>query len=238
MVCWSVLAGGSMAQVSIGLRAGLSVSDWRVTGNDDLRKRYSENSLGLATAVPLEIRFTEHFALQPELAYTQKGVTMKSSYYAQVSRSTLRSHYLELQTLAKFTLGAGHVRFHLLAGPSVGRGMLIVFRTKPEDGNPVAYDATDFGPGDNDFRMLQISMVGGAGVTFGTGPARLFFDFRYAYGLSPLTNKPVSYTDINGAFFADKADFFDRSFLVQFGYLVRIGGDGKPVPTPPVAPNP
>ena len=231
---------GTLAQVSIGLRAGLSISDWRPNGgNDDVRERYSENCLGLAAAVPLEVRLSEHFALQPEVAYTQKGVTMTSHYFLQVARTTMRSHYLEVQALAKYSIGNGPGRLHLLAGPSFGRGMLIVLRTKPADGNGVAYDAMDYGPGDDDFRMFQVSMVGGAGVTFGSGPTRLFFDFRYVYGLSPLTNDPLFFTDVNGQVIVqEKVNFFDRSFLMQFGYLVELRSrQEKTGPPAPLAPE-
>jgi hypothetical protein len=196
----AILLLRTTAQVSIGLRGGLSASNWRSPAGDKVLYDNSQQSIGIALAIPIEFQVTDHFALQPELAYTQKGASYEAySLWGDRQRNILRMHYAELQVLGKVSVGQGPAHLNLFAGTSAGRGLLAVVRHKNDDGGAHVYGADDFGPGNYEYRMFELSAVVGTGVTFGEGPFRFFFDLRYVHGLTPVNNDPIVYTDVNGS---------------------------------------
>lgn len=233
----TLIAASTTAQVSIGNRAGIG-SSHTVSDDADVQKLLETDNnplLGLGVAMVVEVKIKPFIALQSEFGLTQKGHQIKEP--KQDGYSRLRTNYGEAQLLAKGIIGKGPAKLNILAGASFGRGMVGVQRNANN-----ALDTTtsisfldqnsklvDFGPGADELNRVEWSLIGGLGASFDLGTSRVFIEGRYVNGLTSIYNDSKSGTTAPGV--------FNRTLLLQFGYLVQLNDPKKDTSAKPEAPQ-
>jgi hypothetical protein len=184
------LLAGSASHAGIlaekGVRAGLAVADLRGDFADLVG---ADRRVGLAGGGFLRVHFPGPVGLEAELLYVMKGatteidVTDESGTTLGTGTITYQLDYVEIPVLLRVALGgAGPVQPSLLLGPSLG----VKVRSR------LAYD----GPGPdmsadlNQVEDTDFGLVGGVGLEFGHGPARMLLDARYTLGLANVLGPP------------------------------------------------
>ena len=147
------------AQADVGLRAGVNFSNYNDLPDGfepDSRTGYMVGGY-VDFSVPMS-----PFSIQPEILYTQKG-------YEQ-GGVTLKSDYLEVPVLAKFSFLPGPIQPHIYLGPYAGFAL-----NSEASGGGVSIDTedaqTDFG-----------GIIGG-GADINAGVTKFNIGIRYGFGL-------------------------------------------------------
>ncbi|MBL7809689.1 MAG: PorT family protein [Saprospiraceae bacterium] len=199
------------AQTSIGFRVGFSA-------NNVVREPLENNEPtpqirpGVQLGIPIEIRLSKWFSVQPELLFATHGAFQdRETSDALTTTRFYRSFYmsaLEVPVLAKFTIGSGNVRLSAFAGPSVGMGLggklytktfvsikdffgTVIFAETLESTQQLAflsngYDNSELENNDFAVERLNFNLHLGAGIQVKTGPVSLFLDGRLMLGLNDL----------------------------------------------------
>jgi hypothetical protein len=182
------LPNKASAQVSIGARAGLSLS----------KLIYSFQGLSINTdrlpeftgGIPVEIKLSNYFALQPELNFITKGGKSSSSDsfngYSYSSESHVKINYLELPVFAKFSVGNEKIKLDLFAGPVLGYGLSGSSYSKFVSNGSVSEDSQTLDFENDSISRIDFSINIGAGTSLTVGANRLFFDIHYQAGLSNM----------------------------------------------------
>lgn len=207
--------------ISIGLRGGIGLPNVYTTdGIDNLTPDFKTYTAANIAAV-MEIGFGEHFAIQPELAYTGKGFKISEDFALDLFNVPLpvgvlaesRFNYLELPVLAKYKFGNESVGAYITAGPTLGYAMSGRLITR-------ANALVDFKVSDSkinldaiDYQRFEVGALVGAGFTVHTSFGQLFADARYARGFTELYDIPVVDEKIR-----------NQSIAFNVGFLVPIGG--------------
>lgn len=147
------------AQADFGLRTGVNFSSY----NDVIDDVDQDTRTGLMLGAYLDISIpTIPFSIQPEVLYTQKGY--------EEGGATLKSDYLEVPVLAKFSFAPGPIQPHIYLGPYAA---FPINTEGPGGGVSVFVDdtQTDFGG------------IAGAGTDINAGVANLNLGVRYGFGL-------------------------------------------------------
>jgi hypothetical protein len=126
---------GRGGNVSLGIKAGASLTDFvGVNAQDGFGNTY-ENRFGFHAGVFANIGFAKLFAFQPELIYSQKGAK------TQNIDERFRLHYVDVPLVFHFNTDG----FFLEAGPQVG----LLLAAKRQVGNTSVdidnYKTVDFG---------------------------------------------------------------------------------------------
>jgi len=242
------VAASTDAQVSIGNRLGWSIS--HLESDDAATQEQLETNkttlLGMSMGLLVESRIKPFIAAQLEFGLTQKGHQINEA--KQDGYSRLRLNYGEGQFLAKGIIGKGPTKLNVLAGVSFGRGLIGIERTT----NKAVEDSTmninqgdttytytyfldeesdlrDFDDGVENLNRVEWSFVGGLGASFDLGRSRVFVEGRYVHGLTSINNP--------GKDGVTPPDIFNRSILIQFGYLVQLNDPKKSTSAKPEAPQ-
>ncbi len=192
------------AQISIGVRTGFNLATWSYTPkNTTSNTNYTITEpllLGFTFVMPIEVKLSNNFALQPELSFIQKGFTQKRESGSDYVQDTYIFNYLEVPLLAKIILGNKKFKVGVLAGPSFG--YLVSGR------DVTAYGASqkfyvynkniDFNDAINKTtNRFDIGLVLGVQPAYNiTDYSRIFFDARYQLGLSDIKNDSPDNTQI------------------------------------------
>lgn len=227
------------AQVVLIPRAGVSLSNYRITGQQNVTTRWGAGVVaGAGFNVPLPN--TPWLTLQPELYYVQKAFSSGrqetalqletgGDFHWQASR---RSGYLEMPLLAKATLGKGRLRGFGNAGPSLGYllgsknafALVVDGQKVPLAGN-VRTDKPFGG-----VNRLEIALQAGGGLELGVGPGTLLVEARYGLGLTHYIRAHKAYVmadtpDLGEVpvYFKVPADQKSRSFAFTCGYAIPLG---------------
>ncbi|MBV6438540.1 MAG: hypothetical protein EPGJADBJ_00164 [Saprospiraceae bacterium] len=204
------------AQVRIGIAGGVNLAKMNFNGfalgSDAIVTSTSET--GLRLALPVEISFGPHFAIQPEVLYGQQGTYVVSRREEQFGGWTYRDrvsgtiHYesLEIPLLAKFRLGAGKFKVHFMAGPSIALALsgestfsehyqvfdyynYLVHNASYQGVSNLVFTSDGY---DDDFgSQMPFSQIAynahvGGGLEYNFGHFGLFLDARYVVGLNDL----------------------------------------------------
>ncbi len=172
-----------------GLRIGVCGS--QVDG-DDLG---GYNKAGLIAGAYVSRKFSEHFTLQMEMVYIQKGsrkpTDLNNSYYR------LRVHYVEVPLLVHFHVSK---KIDLTAGPSFGT---LIFSEENDE----------FGVFPNSPSFKKFELSGNVGIVYKLND-KWSFDARYSHSITTIRPFPGSYST-----------FFDRgqyNFLVEFSFIYQF----------------
>ncbi len=229
------LSASTDAQVSIGNRLGVSISHQESddTETQKLLEQDQNVLLGMSTALCLEVKIKPFIAVQTEFGITQKGHQVKEEKQPGYNRTRLL--YADAALLAKGIIGNGPAKLNILAGTSFGRGMVGIQRSYIQDtleNIPNSYaEIIDFDKDNDLVNPVEWSLIGGLGASFDLGNSRLFVEGRYVNGLTSYNSdkKQPDGSTLPGV--------FNRSILIQFGYLVQLNDPKSKAPAKPEAPQ-
>ncbi len=202
-------AAAATAQISLGVKGGLSLATW--TGDDiqDVDWRRGWAGGGFAT-----IRFGPRIAIQPEVLFVQKGVEGEIVGDPQADVELM---YVEVPLLFKFLLPGGTTP---ASGPFLMLGPAIAFRTGCQvnlggEGFSASVDCDQLtDPEPLPIKDSDLSAVFGGGIGFAIGTALLTFDGRYQLGLQSIDDSPA------------ENDVKNQSFLVTAGFSIPLSPIG------------
>ncbi|MDR3094464.1 MAG: PorT family protein [Bacteroidales bacterium] len=197
-----VTAGSMQAQFKIGPRVGLSLTNMKVSGEDDIEglETKSKSRLGFQIGVLAEYSLTDAFAINAGVNYAQLGGKQDLTFAEEDITLTAKTrlNYLQVPINAQYKFG----KFYVQAGPYVGFGLSGKVKTKvkgdllglassfaPEDqdvkfGSKKGTEANDFEDGD-DLKTVDF------GVGLGLGLALNHFQIGLGYNLG-LTNISIA----------------------------------------------
>ena len=152
----ALIVSTSFAQ-TYGVKAGLNISNLKIDG--DGASASFDSKVGLTIGGFARYNFSEEFALQPELLFSQYG--------AKVADATMKLNYISVPVMAKYYFSG----FNIQAGPQLG--LLMSAKADDEDIKD-GMKGMDFG-----FNI-------GAGYDFENG---IGIDARYNIGLSNIAEE-------------------------------------------------
>lgn len=222
IILMAVVGITANAQVSVGVRGGASFS--KTTGNGGFIENFTGNLNYIVSGnggVFLQIPIAGGLSFRPELAYKQSGAGISSNNLLDLVGVNIplggsikqRLTYIQAPLLFQYDFGYedSPVKPYLILGPSfnyladgkiVSRADLILFRTQPT--------RTSIGLGM--FNRFEVGGVGGAGLSFEVGNAKLFVEGRYERGFTRVYDTPVVRVPIH-----------NQSFSVLAGFSIPLG---------------
>jgi Outer membrane protein beta-barrel domain len=218
-----------IAQVEIGIKAGTTLSTTAFGGTN--RSNYSAETLpsvlspwsvkannytypqqlGVSFAVSAMMPIHGKWSLQGELQYNQKGYHERNSMLLitdeTIEVNTFAKYtYIDLPILAKYTLKNGGMGVFVVGGVDLGYtlGGHVAYNNSFNDGGLDAYLSSA------NYNRLEVSAVGGLGLSYALGKNTLTLDTRYAYGLTNTELSVPCYSSNN------------RVISVLLGYQFRL----------------
>ena len=189
---------------------------------------------GLGMAAFMEINLGNRFTLQPEVAFTQRGVNLSSEssiYWDGPDFGYPATHrvidyrqketlnYLDIPVMVEKNFGGGNIGAYIALGPALSFGLNgkgkeeITVEFPVEDG---AVDANtdrreyeiEMGSGRYDtYKSFDLSLNAGAGLLFLLENGEIGLDLRYTHGLRNLNVEGLK----------------NRNFLIGVSYMHYIG---------------
>lgn len=199
----------SIAQdINVGVRLGVTSAKFKGVDDeldfDEVVKRLNSVSF----AVPIEIKISDKFSFQPELAFVSRGfravIDERKSldYFASVS---YKINYFELPLLAKGNFEQDKIRFSVYAGPSIGFALNGKIKYYENDEGDIDRDSETFDLKDSDINRIEIGLNLGGMASYEVGPGRAFVDLRLQTGLTKVSD-----------------DIRSNLFGLSFGYLIPL----------------
>lgn len=176
------LALTGRAQVQIGIKGGLNISEMLTSGNPTTLVEGNAQNMryfpfttfhgGVFFSIPL----SKKWVFQPELVYSSQGATDKpEKNYLVTATEDYRFGYLNLPLLIKYKLPVG---FFVETGPQAGFLLRAkINETMVADANTTQYNIKD------QLKSIDLSWALGAGYC---SPFNVGFDIRYNLGLSNI----------------------------------------------------
>lgn len=236
LLCFALCAtlGHLSAQISgIGFRPALTLSKYKLSKDyNDIYDAGLRPGAGLAAF--LELNLGNRFTLQPEISFTQRGVTLVNEstvfwdgpdfgYPAGDKVTEFRQketlNYIDVPLMVEKNFGGGRLGAYIAAGPALsfaigGRGKEeIVVESPASDGaynrNTDQYDYNiEMGSGRNDtYKGFDMSLNAGGGLLFILESGEIGLDLRYTHGLRQLSTE----------------GFKNRNFTVGISYMHYLG---------------
>ena len=161
LVICVIAAKAQAGKAQFGVKGGLNLANLQSPNTD-----YDSKS-GLHAGLLAHVHVTNHFAVQPELYYSNQGTEYRNAN--QIFRTNLS--YLNLPVLAQYMVGTG---FRLQTGPQLGFLLDAKSRVKDSD------TKTDV---EDNFKSTDFSWAFGASYLTNSG---FGVDARYNLGLSNI----------------------------------------------------
>jgi hypothetical protein len=223
------------AQLSgFGLRPAVSLSTYKL--NQEYNDVYDAAFRpGISVAGFMEFNLGNRFTLQPEIAFTQRGVNLSSEkniywdgpdfgypadYRVVDYRQKETLNYLDIPIMFEKNFGGGSVGAYLAAGPglsfglggSKGREEITVEYPTDEGAVGSQTDRSEYdielGSGRYDtYKGFDLSLNAGAGLLFLLERGEIGLDLRYTHGLKNL--------NVDG--------LKNRNFLIGVSYMHYFG---------------
>lgn len=229
-----VIATALHAQISgIGIRPAVSLSTYKLTREyNDVYDAALRPGVGLSAFV--EINLGNRFTLQPEIAFTQRGVNLSSesnvywdgpdfgypaSYQVVDYRQKETLNYVDIPLMVEKNFGGGNIGAYVALGPALSFGLSGKGREEITVEFPAADGATDsrtdrseykieMGSGRYDnYKGFDLSLNAGAGLVFLLESGEIGLDLRYTHGLKNL--------NVDG--------LKNRNFLIGVSYMHYLG---------------
>ncbi|GAA0872213.1 porin family protein [Gangjinia marincola] len=164
---------------NFGIKAGLNVSNWG--GDTDDFGQDLESRTSFHVGVVYEYVISDKFSLQPEVIYSQQGVTFESTFQdfggEFKSEGKFKTSYLNVPIIAKIYVIEG---LSLQVGPQLG--FLIDAEDEAELSGPDFSDS-DTRDASDDYESFDFSGAFGIGYKLEMG---LFLDARYTLGFTNI----------------------------------------------------
>ena len=175
-----------VAQTSIGARAGMTLSSFSTSEEDE--------SVEISRLAGLHLGVTASFGgegtgILLSAAYTQRGTTLTEDVVfgddssGEPLEATLNLAYIEVGAFGRVPIGAGP---YLLAGPTLGLRVACSSSFSAE-GTTVSADCGEGGP-DDPFKTFDFGVSGGAGVSFDMGGLGVVVEALYGFGILNLND--------------------------------------------------
>jgi len=195
-------ASSAGAQIAVGIKGGLNLSDVSVTDNGGEPAVPYESRTGLLFGGTVGVAATPWLTVQLEGRHSREGTQQTEDGIT----ASLRLSYLDVPLIAKFHIPTGEspVMPYLYAGGFVGFetgcGVKVSGAVSLEldcDTAEVDRESTDYGA------------VFGGGTDVRLGPGAVTLDIEYSYGLRNLATDPTG-------------EAFSRVFLFAAGYKLVL----------------
>ena len=180
------------AQFSIGVRGGIHLGDFALKNVEGFATN-PESRTGPLFGVVSEIRVNDHFAIQPELNFIQKGsrqeFSLNDSLFGNIqAKAEVILNYLELPVLLKVGGDLGTMlRVDALAGPAVGYGLNGKFKNVSTVNGETESEEESIDFDKDELSRTDFSIHVGGMLTLKAGErAKVFVDGRYIIGLTNL----------------------------------------------------
>jgi hypothetical protein len=158
-----------------GVSAGANIADMTETTGADTRT-------GAIIGGVLRVRLNAQFAFQPELYYSQKGVTGEFDDEGTTIDVELKNDYLEMPLLARWSpLTTGNIRPFALGGPSLAVS-LSCEAEGASDGVSASVDCDEFA----DLNTFDLGALVGGGFEFPVGTRAMSVGARYTFGFNEV----------------------------------------------------
>jgi len=197
----TVIAAGvvqeAAAQMTATLEpmAGLNLARVEGEGTDDLSSR-----TGWLAGVALGLNLSPRFTIQPGVVYTFKGAKENDSQ--GVEQGTFTFKYIQIPVLAQIRFpGTSNFTPFITLGPALGIEAGCTLKEVDGESSDCA-DEPDF-PG---LKSTDLTVIGGAGVDFGSVTLAL----RYDYGISGILDE------------SDEDKAYNRVLSVVAGFKIRL----------------
>ncbi len=189
------------AQTSIGVKGGLNFTNISQPDIIDVTGVDFKGITGANFGLVAEIGITDHFAIQPEFGYSQKGFKLEEGVDLELfnvpvpigGKATTKLNYIEAPILAKVKFGNARVQGYVAGGPLLSYASGGRFKTEanvllidiPLTNTKLDLDALGF-------KRFDIGASIGTGIQFNTPTAGSFFaDIRYSKGFKNVYDVPV-----------------------------------------------
>lgn len=221
IICLFALPTLLSAQLELGFRAGLNMSDasdLRAT-NGDLVEAAKLN--GVNAGIFANIQLGSIMALQPEITFSQKGFT--ASWDSSDSSSTLNTSYLDMPVMIEVGAAMGNnFRIFANAGPNVS----YLIKAEEEVYNSMNGETTttEYNFDVESLERLDVGVNFGGGISFRTNRWKYTLDARYNMGL-----KEIMATE-NAMDFVENAKHRVTNISIGISYFV-FGGAKKMINT-------
>jgi len=199
MCALALLPAGVAAQsVGGGVKAGLSLGDVPKVG-DLIQAEGFDTSLrtGVAAGGFVTWRFEGGLAIQPEVLFTQKGVKATFREDSASVDVEVRTDFIDVPVLVRYTFGQGGTRGYVFVGPSFD----FKVNAKTKASAMGFSDEEDIG---EDVKDLELALVFGGGMQFGP----VLVEARWSEGLTNLSKESGD----------DSPEIKSRTFLVLGGF--------------------
>lgn len=205
----------------VGLRGGVNLARWYFEDDTDIDKDWIKDLPGLYIAAPVEVEVSNHFAVQPELAFVRKGVRLnyEDSDEASTFKIDARTKldYLSLDMLLKGKFGTDILQFYAVGGPGIAyatKGKVAMELTAGNGTTTTEEETADIDFKEDNVSRFDFSMLFGAGIEVPLGTGNFVLDARYNLGLQNLN------TDDDAT---PQQKIFNRGVMFSAGFIIPIG---------------
>ncbi len=189
----------AIAQFSVGIKTGINFNDISETDALDALTPDFKQLKGLNIGLVSELEIGNHFAIQPELSYTQKGFKLDEGMDFELFNIPLpvgvivrsKFSYLEVPLLFKGKMGDDKMKGYLIAGPSVGYAIDGQLRTTAKAILEFDILDQDLDLGKIGYEKFEVAGIVGGGAEVKIPSGKLFMDARYQFGFTELYDIPV-----------------------------------------------
>ena len=164
-----------------------------------------KNTLGTNVAIPIEVKFGNLLAIQPELAFNQRGYRLKTEALGITTKYKTTINYLELPILVKAGFGGEAYRVNFFGGPSVG--FLTAGKIRTKVGDVASTNKIDFSS--SSLNRFDFGAVFGTELHKKLGNGSVFLDVRYLLGLADFNSN-------------ESTTFHNRGLGVAVGFMHRL----------------
>ncbi len=163
------ISGSNYKQVRLGILGGMTAANMSVNSSSTGVSQVTSSRTGFGGGAYLEIPFTEHFSLVPQMLYVQEGGTVTSA-----GNITFNYDTFQIPVLAQLKWGTDLYRFEVFAGPAASIAV----------NKSVSSGATGVTPGPSDLRGFDINFQAGiAGELTITRSINVLLNVRYIPGV-------------------------------------------------------
>lgn len=178
------------AQTKTGLAVGYVHTHWDMPVSVPSEEGEWSTAGGLYLSLPIEHSFSKNLAFQGEIAWAQKGASVKLDMYVDgiyvKAKGTTLVDYLEIPAMLKFSTGSGKTRLYGFAGGYLAYGLKANITTTAtatyQDQKETFTDAQELDFEELGFSRTDFGLLTGAGVRFG----KIFVEARYTHGMADM----------------------------------------------------
>ena len=198
-LCLTLVTSTSFAQTTYGVRGGVTFNNIYQTKTLDNLTPDIDYLVGFTSAVYAEIPLVNGLSFQPELAYNQKGFSIRQDADTELFgvelpigvRANSRFDYLETPLLLKGKFGNEKVKGFVMAGPALGYATGGNLKTTSTGILEIDLTNTSIDLDVINYERFEFSAVVGAGVSFDAGFGNITLDGRFQQGFTELYDIPL-----------------------------------------------